>query len=340
MNRTVTVYDIAKEAGVSVATVSRVINSTAPVKATTRDKVAALIEKYHFQPNGLARSLLSKQSKMLGIIMPNIKNPFFPDVFRGAEIRAAKEGYALFLCNTLGNEETESAYLSILRDKQVDGILFLGGRVNRVRCPKDRVQEVAALNQRIPVVLVNGQLVGSGCCRVYTDEEQGMRMLVEHLLQAGHRRIGFLGGMIDDSTTKQKLKAFTDTLQAAGVEVREEWVLHGDYSMTSGMNVMNRLLELAERPTAVCCVNDFAAIGAIKALVGRGLRVPDDMAVAGFDDTPLASWYTPELTTVSQNSELLGETAIEVLLALIRKQSARKSTVLAPELVVRQSTGR
>lgn len=334
----VTVYDIAKEAKVSVATVSRVLNDTAPVRASTREKIEAIMQKYQFQPNANARSLLKKETGIIGVILPDITNPFFPEVFSGAEQEGRESGHTFFLCNTIGFHDKESEFLTMMQEKRVDGILFMGGRINLKDCSPALIQEVVEHSQKIPMVLVNGNLKDSGITRVVTDEYAGTVLAVKHLMGIGHKKIGFIGGESHMSTTSVKIRAYKKTLKDAGLTVREDWILPGSFSVDSGRTQMEALLQLKDRPTAVCCVNDFTAIGAIKAAVELGLRVPEDISIVGFDDIPLAHHVIPELTTVSQQANNLGRTAVKVLRDLMNKEKVKKLYSLEPELIVRQST--
>ncbi|ETT75698.1 LacI family transcriptional regulator [Paenibacillus sp. FSL R7-277] len=338
--KTITIYDIAKEAQVSVATVSRVLNNTAPVKESTREIIMAVIEKHQFQPNALARSLLKKETGTIAMILPDITNPFFPEVFWGAENVAREKHYTFFLCDTAGEHSRESEYLSILREKRVDGIIFLGGRINLNQCPPALSQEVVELSKHVPIVLVNGNLPRSGLHRIYTDEEEGAALATQHLLDLGHRRIGFLGGMEETSTTQVKLKSVRMKLKERGLTLRKDWVMFHDFSIEGGRTLMDRMLEQEERPTAVLCVNDFTAIGALKSATQHGLKIPEDLSIVGFDDSPLSRAVIPELTTVSQNTNQLGELSVEMLHELISGGNPRKRTVLQPKLVVRDSTAR
>lgn len=337
--KTITIYDIAKEANVSVATVSRVLNDTAPVKASTRETINKIIEKYQFQPNALARSLLKKETGTIAMILPDITNPFFPEVFWGAENVARVKGYSFFLCNTAGNYSRESEFLSILREKRVDGIIFLGGRINLANCPPELAQEVIELSRHVPIVLVNGNLPKSGLHRIYTDEAAGAALATQHLIDLGHKDIGFIGGMDDTATTQVKIKAVKKKLKDNGLELRKEWMKPGEFSVPGGRELMNQLLDQEHRPTAVLCVNDFTAIGAIKAATQHGLSVPGDISIVGFDDTPLSTAVIPELTTVSQNTHELGELAVETLHQIINGKNPKKQIVLQPKLVARSSTG-
>lgn len=336
----ITIYDIAQEANVSVATVSRVINNTAPVRQSTRTKIMDLIRKYQFQPNALARSLTKKETGTIGIIVPNITNPFFPEVFAGIELEARDKGYTFLLCDSLGNYERESQYMNILREKQVDGIIFLGGRINLVECNPVLIEEVVDTANRVPLVLVNGNLTGSHLHRVITDEVMGAEMATQHLIDLGHKDIAFIGGNDSMSTTAQKVRAFRKVMRANGYEVRKEWVLHADFTIEAGKLLMNQILELPNRPTAVFCVNDFTAVGAVKSATKAGVRIPQDMSIMGFDDIPLATAINPELSTIMQKTELLGRTSVQILHKLITKQKVKKLTVIEPEIIVRESTSK
>jgi LacI family transcriptional regulator len=334
----ITVYDIAREANVSVATVSRVLNDTAPVRTSTRQKILAIIEKHKFQPNALARSLVNKKTGMIGVLFPDSSNMFFPEVFGGAERAAQKLGFTLFLCNTFSNFSRESEYLNLLCERQVEGLIFMGGRINSHHCPDLLVQEVVDIQKKIPIVLINGSLPGHPCHRVKTDEYMGTQLIMQHLIGRGHQSIGFLGGSAETTTTIEKLQAYKRTLQANHLSFRKDIVRLGDFSMQCGQNLMDQFLSMTNRPTAILCINDYVAIGAMKTAISRGMRIPEDIAIAGFDDTQLSSAMNPELTTVSQHSEMLGRQAMAILSKLIQKEKVKKLTVLEPKLIVRQST--
>lgn len=335
-----TIYDIAKLANVSVATVSRVINSTAPVKDSTRKKIEALIQQYQFQPNAMARSLLKKETGIIGIIVPDLTNPFYTEVLAGAEQEALTTGHTFLLTNSVGDYQKESQYLSIMREKRVDGMIFLGGRINLKIGDEELDQELIQHASTIPTVLVNGTVKGNALTRVATDEYTGTCMAVQHLIECGHKQIGFLGGELHMSTTSTKLRAFKKTMREAELEVREEWIMTDSFSIYSGRKQMEKLLQLADKPTAVMCVNDFVAIGAIKTAVDHELTIPDDMSIVGFDDIPLSHHFIPEITTVSQEANELGRTAIQVLQKLMNQEKVKKHTVIEPKLIVRKSSAR
>lgn len=337
MGNKVNIYVIAKEAGVSVSTVSRVLTGNAPVKPETKRRVMDVIEKYDFRPNSLARSLLFKKSKMIGIVVPDISNPFFSTLVLQSEAFALKSGYTTFLCNSMNDHQLETTYLYNLLDKQVDGIIFVGGRINDSKTNPKYAEEMRDVMQRIPVVFVNGRMEGVDTHIVRTDEEAGIGKLVDLLVKYGHRDIGLLGGVSGISATDVKHQAFRKAMERHRLPIREDWILEDGFSIESGEKAASALMNQREHPTAVLCINDFVAIGAIKMFNKFGLRVPDDMSVAGFDDIYLAGDFPPGITTVSQNYVELGETAVRVLIDLIQKKEVEQETIIPTSLVVRES---
>ncbi|WP_160724760.1 LacI family DNA-binding transcriptional regulator [Bacillus sp. USDA818B3_A] len=333
----ITIYDIAKEANVSPATVSRVLTGNAKVRPQTMRKIVDVIEKYNFRPNSLARSLLHKQSKTIGFILPDINHPFFSTLVQKSEAHALELGYTTFLCSTMNNSANESKYLQSLVEKQVDGIIYLGGRINDTATDQEYAEEMKKVMERIPVVFVNGQMAGVDAHIVRADEESGVEKLVELLINLKHKKIGFLGGMEGISSTDVKKNTFVQAMKNNGLPVNEKWVFGTGFTIESGEEVAAQLLYLKERPTAVICANDLVAIGVIKVLTKFGLKVPEDVSIVGFDDIYLAQHFPPGITTVSQNYDRLGQTAINVLVDLINEKEAEMETVVPTSLVLRDS---
>lgn len=333
----ITIYDIAKEANVSPSTVSRVLTGSARVSPQTSKRVINIIEKYNFRPNSLARSLLYKKSKTIGFILPDINHPFFSTLVFKSEAYALELGYTSFLCNSMNDIELESKYLQNLIDKQVDGIIFLGGRINKPKISSYYINEMKQVVNRIPTVFINGEMPGVDAHIVRTDEDQGVKKLVQLLINHGHKKIGFIGGLPGISSTNLKKKSFLEALHDLDIEVNEDWIIEGDFNIKSGEENLIELLKLNEQPTALICVNDFVAIGVIKKLNQLGFNVPKDFSVVGFDDIYLARHFPPGLTTVSQNYEMLGKTAVRILIDLINGKKAPKETIVPTNLVVRNS---
>lgn len=340
----ITVYDIAKEAKVSVATVSRVINNTAPVRQTTKDRILALIEKHQFQPNALARSLFKKETGMLGVIIPDITNPFFPTLLAGLDKQARRHGYTIFLCDTVSTEgdyeeqyKRESEYLNLLMEKRVDGIVWIGGRINLAQPNEALVKEIVAVSKQVPLLLVNGEVPGADVQRVYVNEKEGAKLATQYLIHLGHRDIAFVGGYCYMSNTLQRQQGFHQAMRDNGLQPREEWMLNGDFSVESGKQYFNRLLSLSELPTAIFCANDLIAIGVMKAAYKAGIRVPEDLSLVGFDDIPYATNSIPELTSVSLKCYEVGRIAADQICGMMNGGQVSKSIMVQPELAIRES---
>lgn len=334
----VTVYDIAKEAGVSPATVSRVLTGNAAVSDEKRMKVEEVIKKHDFQPNALARSLSKKESKIIGVILPDITNPFFSSVFIEAEKLALKSGYTMILCDSMSNNELEFLYLRSLSEKQVDAIIFMGGRVNDVKTKAKYAEEMNQILKRTPIVLVNGKMTGVDCYKVVAEEEKGIEELVEHLIALGHTKIGMLGGKTSVTSTYIKHKAFEKALHKHGLEVNKNWILTNDFSMEAGALCMKKILELEDKPTAVMAINDLVGVGVIQAAKEAGLNVPGDIAVTGFDGVYISKITDPPLTTVSQNYEGIGKAVIETILDIVNKRETSKIQKVRTKLIIRSSS--
>lgn len=337
MKKAMTVYDIAKEAGVSPSTVSRVLTGNAKVSREKAEKVRAIIKKNNFKPNAIARSLITRESRMIGVILPDITNPFFASVFLEAESYAMSLGYSLLLCNSMGKADIESMYLKILVEKKVDGIIMAGGRVNETKTIKEHADEVIEVMEQVPFVIVNGKMAGVDSYRVYTDEARGVEQLVDYLYRLGHRRIGFIGGVKGITSMDVKLKTFLDSAREYGILCKKEWIVPGSFSVESGIESMNELLSNRDLPTAVMSVNDFTALGALKAATKRGFVVPDDISITGFDDIYLTDIMTPAITTVSQNMAQIGRTAVDVVVNLANGNKVKKNQCIRTSLVIKDS---
>lgn len=333
-----TIRDIAQLADVSVATVSRVLNNQGGVKEKTRRRVLDVMKEYNYTPNLVARSLTTKKSMMLGCVLPDISNPFFSAVFLAIESHAVSLGYHLLLTNTMNSSELETASLNTLADKQVDGIFILGGRVNEESPPPRLVEEVNHIRKQIPVVLINGKLPGDDWYRVRADEAAGVAKIVNYLINIGHTDIALIGGLRGNLSTDIKVRAFYDAMYERGLSVPPEYVVHGGWSVASGIESMSYLLQYSRLPTAVVGINDLVAIGAMQVIQANGLHVPSDISVTGFDNTLLTEACSPRLTSVSQNYTRLGQIAAETMAALIAGEAnLPEDQVVETELIIRDS---
>lgn len=342
MDKKITIYDIAEMAGVSPATVSRVLTGNVRVSSAKKEKILELIRKYNFQPNASARSLISKETKIIGFILPDITHPFFSTVFLGAEKQALRLGYTLILCNSMNDNafnvtNMESLYLKVLLEKQVDGIIFMGGRINDIYANRDYTAEMNEILRNVPIVMINGKMKDVDCCIVRTDEKAGIQNLVKYLAGLGHRKIGFIGGSKGISSSDEKLRTLKREAGKYNLICRKEWIIPSSFSIDDGYESMEKMLENDELPTAVMAVNDFVAIGAMRAAEEHGLNIPRDISITGFDGIELANLVRPRITTVSQNCLTLGATAVDVIVGLLKGEKSKKETVVRTELLVKES---
>jgi LacI family transcriptional regulator len=329
-----TIATVAEAAGVSIATVSRVVRGHADVHERTRARVLAVIEELGYRPSPLARALVSGRSRTLGLIVSDISNPFYPQLAREVEQSAAAEGWAVVICNTDDDPDVERQCLERLLDQGIGGIIHGSARLD-----SDAVEVMVKTD--VPIVFVNRRPHGSKASYVLADNELGARKLTAHLLDLGHRRIGFIGGPDFACNARERLNGFLAMVEEHG-EDATVLVATGDFETETGRSVAADWLgDEEQRPTAIIGVNDMVALGAMEAVLAAGLRVPDDVAVAGFDDIELAGSALISLTSVAQHIDEMGRKAVRAVLRLARQPKARRRhmrEVLEPELIVRRST--
>lgn len=332
--KAITIYDIAKEAGVSTATVSRVIAGNYPVSEKTKKKVNSIIKEYNFHPNAVARSLSSKRSRVLGFITPEITNPFFSQVFIEVEKHALEKGYSVLLGNSLNNRKLESKYIRMLLDQQAEGIILLGGLINDIYPDSNQVNDLKTIEKKTKLVTINGRIDGVNSSSVRTDEGKGIEMVVEHLVELGHSKIGIIGGIEHIATTQIKIKAFKQALKKHHLEFKDSWQVYWGYDIESGENGLKTLCDTnKDFPTAIIGINDMVAIGLVKG----SRKLNRDFAFVGYDNTDLAIASSPELTSVSHPYNDLGKIAID-LMDKDFDEKKYKDIILDPILIQREST--
>jgi LacI family transcriptional regulator len=323
--------DVAREAGVSSMTVSRVINGRGAVSPATRQRVLEVIGRLGYRPSGIARGLATKRTGTLGLVVPDVANPFFSDVARGVEHVAYAEGYNVFLCNTEEDPRRELAALESLEEKRVDGLVLCSSRLD-----EDELR--AAVTWYPSVVLVNRRLDGARVQSVLVDDEAGGKLATQHLIRAGHRAIGLLAGPAVSHSGLQRGQGYRAAMSGAGLVPCPAWVRHCAPVVAGGGAATRTLLADSPEVTALFCHNDLVAVGAVQACGELGLRVPGDVAVVGYDDIPLSALVTPPLTTCRVPRKELGAEAIRLLMDQIRCNSAEyDEVVLQPQLIVRES---
>ncbi|MCR8860703.1 MULTISPECIES: LacI family DNA-binding transcriptional regulator [Bacillus] len=335
--KTFTIYDIAEATNVSPATVSRVLNGNYPVSRKTREKVMAKIEEYNFQPNGIARSLTRKETKMIGFILPDITNPFFSRIFIEVEKYALIKGYTIFLCNSMNDSTMESLYLRVLSERQVEGIIMMGGRINKTVTVLEEAKEVLDVMSKIPVLMINGEMESVDCYKVRSDENKGIRMIVDYLVKMGHKNIGLLGGRKGVTSTDIKVQGFIQTLKAYRLVYNTNWHIYSEFSVESGEYAMRTLLQNRELPTAIICMNDMIASGALIECNNQNIN-PEKFSFVGYDDTFVASIVTPSLTSVNHNYKKIGKAAVDLIIDAKSKKEEKKEIVVEPFLTKRNSS--
>lgn len=316
-------------------TVSRVINGRAGVDAGTQRRVEEAIEALDYVPNRIARGLVSQKTATIGLIVPDVVNPFFSPVVRGAETAARKAGYRLLLCNSEGDLRLEREYIEDLVSHRVDGLLLAPASDH------SRHSVFPLLRRNFPVVLVDRALPDLDCDLVVSDSASGARKLVEHLISVGHRDIAHLTDAEDTSTGRERLRGYREALAAAGINYREELVVPTTVDQIGGYRAAQQVLMLDLMPTAIFTVNNMTVVGAMQALRERGLSVPDDMALVCFDDVEHLAVLSPFLTVIDQPAETFGSLGTQLLLERIAGKAGVRTRriVLQTDLIVRQSCG-
>lgn len=330
----ITLKALAARAAVHPSTISRVANHDPALRIApaTRARIEALLTETGYRPNGVARSLKLRQTFVLAVVIPDITNPLFAAVYRGAEDTAGRRGYSVILCNTDGSPEREQAHLQVLHGRRVDGVIVASTSLGdpAVRWLRE---------QGMPHVLVNRFSDDRADPFVGSDDFAGGKLATEHLIALGHRRIGHLAGSATVSTALHRGRGYRVALREAGLATDASLITESGFTEAGGSDATERLLALPEPPSAVFAVTDLVAAGAYAAARRRGLRIPEELAVVGYNDIPLASWLVPALTTMRVPAGRFGSAAADLLIDQIDGDpSPAKRLVFLPELVVRGST--
>lgn len=322
-----TIKDIAKKAGVSITTVSRVLNRKEEgMSAQTREKVLRVIEELEYQPNRLARGLVTKQSKLIGLIVPTISNPFFPELCRGAEDEANKHGYSLVICNSDTSAEKEERYIKILKEQQVDGIILS----SQSGLSSTSLNMLLKNMHYVQLDRMEKEKVSG----VRLDNEEGGYLAGQHLIQLGHKKMACITGPDAIRNSRDRVNGFKRALNEAGLEpaiIRE-----GDFSLDSAYKHAREILKDGNVSAIFTC-NDMMACGVYRSAHEMGVRIPEDISVVGFDDIPLISALIPKLTTIRQDTYMMGRKSAELLIQQI-EDGKTDFTIFSPTLVVREST--
>jgi len=309
-----TIRDVARSAGVSTATVSRVISGAVAARPQTRARVLAAVEQLGYRPSAVARSLKLRTTRTLGLLVTDIQNPYYPEIVRAVEDAALERNLAVLLCNGADDPAREETYLDLLAARRVDGIIVASSGLQE--------RHGAWLSSHtVPVVLVNWASADLALPAILGDNRAGGRLATEHLIALGHRRIGHITAPPRNAAAAERLAGVRDAVAEAGIAPDGLEVVEADGHVTGGEAGARELLDRRPDVTAIVCYNDLTAIGAVRALRARGVRVPEDVSVVGYDDIPLSAWVDPPLTTVAQQTQEMGHWAVRRLEELIGKMS-------------------
>jgi LacI family transcriptional regulator, repressor for deo operon, udp, cdd, tsx, nupC, and nupG len=328
-----TIYTVAKRAGVSTATVSRVMSQPDIVSPGTRHKVLQAVEDLGYTPNSAARHLRTLRSGKLLVTVPDISNPFFALILQGIEDAAHRDGYAVLLGDTQHDETREERYALMLRRKEADGLIFLGHRLPEAA--QAFIQSVAP--RCAPVVNSCEFSARLGVPGVHIDNAKAAADAMDHLYRLGHQQIGIVTGPLVSPLSRDRLRGVRTRAKLAGAESALE-IVTGNFSIESGAEAADRLLSLASPPTAIFCFNDEMAIGVLDVARQRGVRVPRDLSVVGFDDIRFARFVDPPLTTIAQPMRDIGEASVRLLLDILHGRITTPQSITLPHTLIIRST--
>ncbi|PAQ16696.1 catabolite control protein A [Bacillus sp. FJAT-42315] len=328
----VTIYDVAREANVSMATVSRVVNGNPNVKPATRKKVLDVIERLGYRPNAVARGLASKKTTTVGVIIPDISNIFYAELARGIEDIATMYKYNIILSNSDQNKDKELHLINTMLGKQVDGLVFMGGQIT-----EEHVEEFK--RSPVPVVLAGSVEMSGQIPSVNTNYEEAAYDAVKLLIDEGHKRIAYVASPLNDTINKEYvIKGYKKALEEAGLPMEEELIIEGDYTYDSGLEAWKKIQQLSSKPTAVFVNNDEMALGVVHGAQDSGVKIPDDLEIISFDSSRLSLMVRPQLTSVIQPLYDIGAVAMRLLTKYMNKEEVESSIVVLPHRIEKRGS--
>jgi LacI family transcriptional regulator len=329
-----TIKEIAEIANVSPMTVSRALNNRHSVRGATRKKILKIASQLGYMPNRIARSLVSKKSDLISLIVADISNPFFAEISRGIEDRAREKGYSVIFSSTDDDAKNLASCVRTMREVGVDGFIIAA-----VFLKEPVVDEL--VDQDFPVVLINRRVKKNNVNYVVVDNQKGAFLAVEHLINNGYKKIGIIAGKSNVSTGKERFQSYRQTLLDHGIKFKKEYSSQGPFTKEHGKKAARKMLTLKNRPEAIFAASDHIALGVMDAAGELGLKIPQDLAIVGFDDTKFSSNSKIRLTTVSQRKYEMGERGVQILIDLIERQQPDyiNKIVLEPKLIIRESCG-
>lgn len=335
MSEKITIVEIAKLANVSTATVSRIINNTGKVNAEKKKKVLDLIEEYNYKPNLIAKALQSSKSNTVGFVVPHINSPFYAQIFYETEIIAQEQGYTLMLCNSESDKYLESNILNTFISANVRAIVFMGGRLDDMDSPKKYIREIETINKEIPVIAcVN--VPGVKCVQIFQEQQNSTGKLLEHLSEMGCKDVALLGGYYNVRTTEKRRVEVIENADKYGIKIRRE-IIESDYSVIGGSMAMQKMLKSDRLPRAIICINDLVAIGVLGEAKKNNLRVPEDIAIVGYDNLEISQYIYPGITTIASNYKAYAKAIVNTI-QNIDHMSLDTKIAIPTDLVIRGTT--
>jgi len=327
-----TIKDVAKKADVSVATVSRTLNDPASVKQSTKEKVIEVIDELEYDPNPVAKALRLEKVDSIGLIIPNITNTSMAEIIRGAHEELDDQGYNTVLFNSGEDFKREEYYCEIIQNKMLDGVIFVTGTGS--------TPPIGKLASGLAVCLINRETKLDYVDQIIADEKEGLKLLAYHFYKIGHEKIAFITGNQSTSATQNKIEGFKSLYNEKNLNLNENYIVSGNWTIEGSYLAMKELLGLKERPTAVIIGTDTMALGAISAIRDNGLSIPQDIAISGFDNSPSSEYYIPPLTTLKYPNYKLGKLSARAILSRLENPDMEKKIINIPlDIMIRRSCG-
>ena len=335
--KSITIYDIAREADISPSMVSRVLSGKGSVSPRTKERIQEIIDKYDFKPNAIARGLQKSSTRIIGFMIPHIETEYFSRVYYEFEKLASENGYMTVLYNGKSDPVTEKRILNIFEEFRVEAAILMGGGIDALNIDPSYAAAIASLNKRVPCILCSEQADKFGCIGVHTDTRKVAETIVNHIVERGYSTMGILGGSKETFPSVYLSNSVIEYAKEKGVEIRPEWIHGNSYSPKDGEDAMKKLLAQKELPRAVFCINDYVAFGAISVALDAGIRIPQDMAFIGNDNVQIADLIRPHLTSVGKDYQELGTILFQMVMDRLNGHDVKQCST-DPFLVVRETT--
>lgn len=337
MGSELNIYKIAQEAGVSPATVSRVMTKNARVSEEKRACVEAVIRKYDYRPNALAQGLIKTKTNVIGVLAADLVNPYYSSMVENCEKEIIARGYVPMICGTLSNPDLEVEYIQKMFDMRMDAIIIIGGKSDSLVTEPEYADLINRVAESIPVI-TTGKVEGGECCQVTIDEAEGMNQSMECLIGLGHRRIALIGGVEEMKSTYDKRIRYRSLLRKNGLTYRERYVINSNYSIEGGYQGFEALFQGNKTlPTAVIAINDYSAVGVMRSIKEHGLRIPEDISLISFDNTFIVDTVIPRLSSISYDYEAFGKLLVDTALDKIAGKEVPEVQKVTPTLIIRES---